>query len=103
MTQTRNRLLDEVARLMTDAAGAARGVREEIETVMRSQAEKVLHDLDVVQREEFEAIREIAVAAREKTRSSQPASTSWGRSSPQSLPASLPHGGNPQPIQDHKA
>lgn len=66
MTQTSNRLLDEFARLMTDAAGVARGVREEAETVFRTQAEKVLRDLDVVQREEFEAVREMAVKAREE-------------------------------------
>jgi BMFP domain-containing protein YqiC len=66
MTQTSNRILDEFARLMTDAAGVARGVREEAETVFRSQAEKVLRDLDVVQREEFEAVREMAARAREE-------------------------------------
>lgn len=66
MTQTTNRILDEFARLMTDAAGVARGVRDEAETVLRSQAEKVLRDLDVVQREEFEAVRDMAVKAREE-------------------------------------
>lgn len=66
MTQTSNRVLDELARLMTDAAGVARGLREEAETVFRSQAEKVLRDLDIVQREEFEAVREMAARAREE-------------------------------------
>jgi BMFP domain-containing protein YqiC len=64
MTQTSNRIFDELARLMTDAAGVARGMREEAEAVFRSQAEKVLRDLDVVQREEFEAVREMAARAR---------------------------------------
>lgn len=66
MTQTTNRFLDELAKLMVDAAGAAQGVRGEIETVMRGQAERVLRDLDVVQREEFEAVKAMAVAAREE-------------------------------------
>ncbi len=66
MSQTSNRVFDELARLMTDAAGVARGMREEAETVFRSQAEKVLRDLDVVQREEFEAVREMASRAREE-------------------------------------
>ena len=62
----RNRIFDELGRLATDAAGVARGVREEVETVVRSQAERVLHELDLVQREEFEAVREMAIRAREE-------------------------------------
>jgi BMFP domain-containing protein YqiC len=64
MAQTSNRILDEFARFMTDAAGVAKGVRSEVETVVRTQAEKVLRDLDVVQREEFEAVKEMAAKAR---------------------------------------
>ena len=66
MTQTSNRLLDEFAKLMTDAAGVAQGVRREVETAARSQAERFLGDMDVVQREEFEAVRDMAVKAREE-------------------------------------
>ena len=46
MVQTTNRFFDEVARLMNDAAGAAQGVRREVETLFRSQAERVLRELD---------------------------------------------------------
>ena len=66
MTQTSNRLLDDLARLMTDAAGAAQGMRREAEGFFRSQAERVLRELDVVQREEFEAVRAMAQQAREE-------------------------------------
>jgi len=66
MTQTTNRLFDEFAKLMTDATGAAQGVRGEIDSVIRSQAEKVLRDLDVVQREEFDAMKAMAHKAREE-------------------------------------
>lgn len=66
MTQTSNRVLDEFARLMTDAAGAAQGVRREMETLMRSQAERFLRDMDVVPREEFEAVKAMARKAREE-------------------------------------
>jgi BMFP domain-containing protein YqiC len=59
-----NRILDELAKLVTDAAGAAQGVRREVETAFRGQAEKILNSMDVVQREEFEAAREMAVKAR---------------------------------------
>ena len=59
-----NRILDEVAKLMTDAAGAAQGVRREMETAFRGQAERILNSMDVVQREEFEAVREMALKAR---------------------------------------
>lgn len=64
MTQTSNRLLDEVAKLMTDAAGAAQGLRQEAETLMRSQAEKILASMDIVKREEFEAAKAMAEKAR---------------------------------------
>jgi hypothetical protein len=42
-----NRLLDEVARLVTDAAGAAQGVRREVETVVKTQMQRILADMDV--------------------------------------------------------
>lgn len=64
MTQTSNRLLDEVAKLMTDAAGAAQGLRQEAEGLMRAQAEKILTGMDVVKREEFEAVKAMAEKAR---------------------------------------
>ncbi len=66
MTQTNNRFLDELARLMTDAAGVAQGARREVETLMRSQGERMLRELDVVKREEFEAVKAMAVKAREE-------------------------------------
>jgi BMFP domain-containing protein YqiC len=64
MTQSSNRILDEFAKLMTDAAGAAQGFRREIETVVRGQAERLLRDMDIVQREEFEAVKAMAEKAR---------------------------------------
>jgi BMFP domain-containing protein YqiC len=64
MTSGSNRVLDELAKLVTDAAGAAQGVRREVETALRSQSERVLNTLDVVQREDFEAVREMAIKAR---------------------------------------
>jgi BMFP domain-containing protein YqiC len=66
MTQTTGRFFDEMARLMNDAAGVAQGVRREFDTLFRTQAERVLRELDVVQREEFEAAKEIARLAREE-------------------------------------
>src|ERR1700752_1854180 len=66
MTQTTNRFFDEIGRLMNDAAGAAQGVKREVDTVMRNQAERILRELDVVQREEFEAVKEMARLAREE-------------------------------------
>lgn len=66
MTQSTNRFLDEVARLMNDAAGVASGVRRELDTVVRNQADKILRDLDVVKREEFDAVKDMARLAREE-------------------------------------
>ncbi len=64
MTQTTNRFLDDLARLMTDAAGAADGIKREVTGVMRSQAERLLNEMNVVQREEFEAVKAMAEKAR---------------------------------------
>jgi BMFP domain-containing protein YqiC len=64
MTQTTNRLLDELAKLMTDAASAAQGMRREVEGVMRAQAERILANMEVVGREEFEAVKAMAEKAR---------------------------------------
>ncbi|WP_306225113.1 accessory factor UbiK family protein [Bosea beijingensis] len=66
MVNPGNRILDDIARLATDAAGAAQGVRREVETVVKTQIERLLRDLDVVAREEFEAVREMALIAREE-------------------------------------
>jgi BMFP domain-containing protein YqiC len=66
MTQTQNRFFDEIARLMNDAAGVASGVRREFDTLFRTQADRVLRDLDLVRREEFEAVKEMARLAREQ-------------------------------------
>jgi len=66
MTQPSNRIFDELARLATDAAGAAQGVRREVETVVRSQIERLVKDMDVATREEVEVLRDMVVAAREE-------------------------------------
>jgi BMFP domain-containing protein YqiC len=66
MTQTTNRFLDEFAKLMTDAAGAADGLRKEAETFFKAQGEKILRDMEVVRREEFEAVKAMAAAARDE-------------------------------------
>lgn len=64
MTQTSNRLFDELARLMTDAAGVAQGVRREAETVLKTQVERWIADLDLVKREDFDVVRDLASKAR---------------------------------------
>jgi BMFP domain-containing protein YqiC len=64
MTQTQNRLFDEMARLMGDAASVAQGVKREAESVFRTQMERLVADLDLVKREEFDVVREMASQAR---------------------------------------
>lgn len=64
MTTGPNRIFDDFARLMTDAASTAQGMRREVETMFQAQAEKFLAGMDVVQREEFEAMKEAALKAR---------------------------------------
>ena len=61
-----NRILDDFARIMTDAAGMAQDVRREAEGVFKAQFERMIRDMDLVTREEFEAVREMAQLAREE-------------------------------------
>jgi BMFP domain-containing protein YqiC len=62
--QTDNPILDGLARLFTDAAGAAQSVRTEVDTFMRHRLEKLVTDMDFVPREEFEAVKAMAAKAR---------------------------------------
>ena len=63
-SQGPNRVFDEFAKFMTDAAGMAQGARREVETVFKSQAERFMSGMDLVQRDEFEAVKEMASKAR---------------------------------------
>ena len=66
MSTGTNRIFDEFARLMTDAAGTAQGMRKEVETAFQAQAERFLNSMEVVKREEFEVVREMAIKARDE-------------------------------------
>ena len=62
--QTDNPILDGLARLFTDAAGAAQSVRTEVDTFMRQRLEHLVAEMDFVPREEFEAVKAMAAKAR---------------------------------------
>lgn len=62
--QVDNRLLDDLARVASGAAGALSGVRGEVEVRIKQQFERILADMDVVPRDEFEAVKAMAVKAR---------------------------------------
>jgi BMFP domain-containing protein YqiC len=64
--QTDNRLLDDLTRIATGALGTLQGAKTEAETIIRQRLERLLSDMDLVTREEFEAVREMAIAAREE-------------------------------------
>ena len=64
MAQTDNPFLDGMARLFTDAAGAAKSVRDEIDTFVKARLERLVADMDFVPREEFEAVKAMAAKAR---------------------------------------
>jgi len=66
MAQTDNPFLDGMARLFTDAAGAANTLRQEIDTFVRQRLERLVADMDFVPREEFEAVKAMAARAREE-------------------------------------
>jgi len=63
---TDNPLLDQLAKLMTNAAGAAKGVRDEIATLIKTQAERIVNDLDLVPREEFDAMKAMHAKSRKE-------------------------------------
>ena len=71
MSTGTNRIMDEFAKFMTDAAGAAQGVRKEVETAFHAQAERWLNNMDLVRREEFDVVREMALKAREENEALQ--------------------------------
>ena len=64
MAQTDNPFLDGMARLFTDAAGAAQSLRNEFDTFARQRMEKLVADMNLVPREEFEAVKAMAAKAR---------------------------------------
>lgn len=64
--QSRSKFLDDISQLMTNAAGVAQGAREEAETAMRGMVDRFLADRNLVTREEFDAVREMAIKAREE-------------------------------------
>ncbi len=66
MTTTSSRFFDELAKLMSNAAGAAQGVRKEFDSIVRTQIERAMSGMDVVQREEFDAVRDMAARARQE-------------------------------------
>jgi len=102
MTQTSNRFFDEDARLMNDAAGVAQGIKREVDTMFKTQAEKWLRDLDLVKREEFEAVKDMARLAREenevlRTRIAALEAKLAGGPSATGSPPSSPPPGDPTP------
>lgn len=64
--QSRNRIFDDMSQLMTNAMGVAQGAKDEAETAMKSMIDRWLADRDFVSRDEFDAVREMAVKAREE-------------------------------------
>ncbi len=66
MAQTDNPFLDGMARIFTDAAGAANTLRQEVDTFVRQRLERLVADMDFVPREEFEAVKAMAQKAREQ-------------------------------------
>ncbi|MFC3170295.1 MULTISPECIES: accessory factor UbiK family protein [Paracoccus] len=61
---TQNKFFDDISKLMTNAMGVAHGARAEAETAMKGWIDRWLADRDFVTREEFEAVREMAIKAR---------------------------------------
>jgi BMFP domain-containing protein YqiC len=64
--QTQNPLLDDLARLFSGAVGVATGMRAEAEAQFRQQFERILGQMELVTREEFEVVREMAAKARDE-------------------------------------
>ena len=67
--QPRNKVLDDISQLMTNAMGVAQGAKQEADTAMKSMIDRWLADRDFVTREEFDAVRAMAQKAREENES----------------------------------
>jgi len=59
MAQASSKLFDNVGRMMNDAAGVADGMRREVESMVRAQAERFIMDMNLVKREDYDALREL--------------------------------------------
>lgn len=92
--QTRSPIFDDLAKLLTGAAGAAQGVREEVETLVRAQVERAADQLDLVSREDFEAVREMAIQALNRVEALESEvselKTALGKSAPAKVAAPKP-------------
>jgi BMFP domain-containing protein YqiC len=66
MTATSSKFFDELAKLMTSATGAAQGVRKEVDGLVQGQVERVLNNMNMVKREEFDVVRDMAEKARQE-------------------------------------
>ena len=66
MSQSNSNLFSKLTEILSETAGAASGVKKEIEIIVKSQVEKLLNDFEVVQRDEFDLIKEIPIKEREK-------------------------------------
>lgn len=64
--QTRNKIMDDISQLMTNAMGVAQGAKDEAENAVKSAMDRWLADRDFVTREEFDAVRTMAQKAREE-------------------------------------
>jgi|TARA_B100001093_G_scaffold224164_1_gene214770 BMFP domain-containing protein YqiC len=66
MVDPRSKFFNNIAELLSNTAGAANGVKKEIDVIVKSQVEKLLNDFEVVQRDEFDAMKEMLIKEREK-------------------------------------
>jgi BMFP domain-containing protein YqiC len=61
-----SRIFDDIGKLMNEAAGVADGVRREVETAVKSQVQRFIADMDLVKRDDFDALRELVQAQGEE-------------------------------------
>ena len=107
--QTRNRFFDDAARLAGGAVGTFAGIRREMESLARQQFERVLSSVDLVTREEFDAVREMAVKARtgqealaERLAALEEKTATPARKRPAAAKAATKAGPKPAPAPDGK-
>ena len=83
--QTNNRIFDDIAKVASGAASTLAGLKDEIDSLVRSQMERVLSDLAVVTREEFEAVKQTAANARTEQENLKSGLLHWRLSSPRRI------------------
>ena len=97
--QVDNRLLDDLARLTSGALGSLAGLKEEIDALVRRRLERLLAEMELVRREEFEAVKAVAANARAAQEALEARLARLEQALEEAVPARAKQGGSHKPLR----